>query len=134
MNKETFTNRVISLTGEKVLLDYEYARLRERLESISEDNKGRATLKRDLKECYMSIEHCENNIKLNKFLSGVNQMLSLKITPARNMYIKVIHKVTGDSFKIYVGESSKSQIQVLLDGDRETFEYYLVKPDREVAQ
>lgn len=49
------------------------------------------------------------------------------------MYIKVVYKATGETFNIYVGKSSTSQVQLLLSGDRDVFEYFLVRPDRKVV-
>jgi hypothetical protein len=69
MSKDTFVNRVITLTSQKITLESDYRDMKERFGNDNLSQSGKTRLKKNLRDITFSLDHCESNIKLNKYLS-----------------------------------------------------------------
>ena len=63
-----FRNRAIELTSEKIKLEFKYKELKNAVDNTSFSDRSRTRLCKRLIKMKQSIEHCENNLKLNRIL------------------------------------------------------------------
>ena len=70
MNKETFTNRVIQLTSEKISLEHEYNELKQQFKAGGFASGSNKRLKYKIKNTQYAIDHVEFNIKINAYMAS----------------------------------------------------------------
>jgi len=63
-------NRILERTNEKMKLGAKYKEERNKLVNMSYSDRTRTKLAKRILTLEQSIEHCENNLKLNQYLSG----------------------------------------------------------------
>jgi hypothetical protein len=69
MNKDTFINRVITLTSEKVALEHDYANLRQEFINGGFSSGTNRKLKHKIVNAKYAVDHVNSSIKINKYLA-----------------------------------------------------------------